>query len=401
MTRFDRDAVLERLTVDQVAETYGIAGRWAGRWLRSRRCPTDHHSTDAFGLSREGKWHCWSCDTGGGDLLSLIALAEGLDCRADFPALLEIAAGIAGVEPEVDFGEAPAPTRRPRAVPPAPPVEPIADRLQAAQRRADWVWNHLKPPVRAIETGRHPYLEERGIRWALLPATAREDVRELGFWTVPGDYEALIGLVGTEPISRTFRAIYSGDQGLAIAVRHIDTGLLCDVRARRYAPAAGAPKILGMPGGLTVDARDFGSSDLVACYGWPHALTGDLVIVVEGWADYLTACLRWPHASVLGAVDAGQYPLVAAFAARYLAERGRGRLVLVAQDDGEREHKSHDGTIEMVPGAADRAVNAASKRAIALLGPESVGWIEARPFGVKDLNDIARAGRLRELPEKP
>src|SRR5678816_2262170 len=99
----DRETVLAHLRPGDVAHHIGIAGTWRGRWLRSRRCATADHSSDAFGLSQEGYWHCWACDTGG-DLLALVAAAENLDLRADFPRVLEIAAAIAGVETSEDWG---------------------------------------------------------------------------------------------------------------------------------------------------------------------------------------------------------------------------------------------------------------------------------------------------------
>lgn len=375
MSRVDKDAVLAQLTPEAVAQQYQIVGRWFGRWMRAKRCPMATHNTDAFGLSRDGKWHCHACDEGGGDLLSLVAAFEGLDCRADFPAVLEVAAAIAGVDVEEDFG---APAARKPAPPkaPAPPAVPLADRLAIAKKRAAMIWARLDSlPARV----------DKALSWRHVAATARtrEDVRLLGFIGAHTEVSNEIYRVAGED-DRTVRAIrniYSGAPGWAIAVRHIETGELVDVRARRFEPAADAPKILGMPGGVTSEA-----GELVACYGWPHELGAATVVVVEGWADYLTAAWRWPRVDVLGAVDAGQYPLVAGFASRYLAERGAGRLVLVAQDDGEGK-------------AADKAVNLASKRSLGLLGPERVTWIEAAQYHVKDLNDIVAAGRASELPE--
>ena len=373
----DKDAVISRLTPDAVAAQYGVLGRWSGRWLRSKRCPASTHGTDAFGLSRDGKWHCHACDEGGGDLLSLVAAFEGLDCRNDFPAVLEVAAAIAGVDVEEDFEAAPRkPTHRPA---PASTIAPLAQRVEVAVARAAWIWNLLDSNLERVR---------RAIGWRgidLTPKTERE-VRLLGFLRQP---------TMDPEMGRVVHRIFASSPGWGIAVRHIEMGALCDVRARRFEPAEGEPKILGMPGSVTVDSRRDGGADLVACYGRPHELGAATVVVAEGWADYLTAAWRWPAADVLGSVDAGQYPLVAGFAARYLAERGGGRLVLVVQDD-TREPDFGEVARE---GAAEKAVNLASKRAIALLGPEAVSWIECARWGVKDLNDIATAGRAGELQE--
>ncbi len=402
----EKDDVLAQLAPEKAAAAYGLDGRWYGRWMRSKRCPQTTHGTDAFAISREGKWHCHGCDIGGGDVLSLIAACEGLDASTGFQEILEIGASLAGIEPEADFGDTAKPLRAPTKRPMAPALPALSQRLTEAYARCEWVWSHLKVPARVLETGRHWYLETRGLRWSEIPDDARINVRDLGFWTVPGDFDQLIKITGESEIpkekrriARTIHSIYSTAVGVAVAVRHVETGRLCDVRARRAEPKEGEPKILGMAGGVTVDARA-GVTDLIACYGMPHSMQRETVVVVEGWADYLTAALRWQKADVLGAVDAGQYPLVAGFAARYLAERGAGRLVLVAQDDPIKEVTNpKTGEVTTMPGAAERAVDAASKRAIALLGPADVSWIEMRQFGAKDLNVLAQAGRLGELPE--
>lgn len=386
--KLDKAEILARLDAATVASHYGIAGRWGGRWLRSRSCGRDHHGTAAMGLAADGKWHCHACDDGG-DLLALVARCEGLDPGADFGRVLEVAAQLAGVDLtlEVEFG-APAPAP-PRKAPPAPPVLELRQRLAVAQPRARWIWERLGPmPAQCLAW--------RAIR--NLPTRAAANVRSLGF-VFP---EAERGRYSRDHLpaeiapdasaARSIWSTYCREPGYALAVRHVETGALVDVRARYYEPKPDAPKILGMLGGVTSDPRRDGGADLVGCYGWPHALEADQLVIVEGWADYLTACERWPRADVLGAVDAGQYPLVASFAARYLAERGDdGLVVLVAQHDANRP----DGS----PGAADRAVNLASKRAIALLGPARVRWIECAAHGTKDLNDIAQAGRLGDLPE--
>jgi hypothetical protein len=109
--------------------------------------------------------------------------------------------------------------------------------------------------------------------------------------------------------------------------------------------------------------------------------------------DYLTGLCLWPEAQILGAVDAGSLNLVVMHAARQLASYPGGKLIIVEQNDG-------------VGAAADRSVNedvnAASKKAIAILGPKRIGWLFcglqenliAGQVGVttKDLNDLVRIG---------
>jgi hypothetical protein len=190
--------------------------------------------------------------------------------------------------------------------------------------------------------------------------------------------------------------------GIAIPVRHVDDGALVDIRIRRYEPREGQPKIIGMLGGVTTGAAEGGRPrQLIGCYGNPHCIDpgpSRTVVVCEGAMDYLTGLCVWPDAQILGAVDAGSLALVAGHAARGLADYPGGRLLIVEQNDG-------------AGAAADRSVNedvnAASKRAISILGPKRVGWLFCGPpAGVppestvpcKDLNDLVRAGvRAQDL----
>lgn len=390
MSNVERDAVLAQLRAEDVAEHLGITGPWRGRWMRSRRCAeVDDHSSDAFGLSREGHWHCWSCDKGG-DLLSLLALGERLDIRADFPRVLEIAAGIAGVElnPDGDiFGTGPV-KPPPRRLPELAPLPPPEVRMERACRRATWAWDHLHDNTRLPEL----YLKQRGLDPAAVFAReeirstpirmqrpsddARQDVRTL-WWTM-----------GTQ----------KGTLSIVVPVRSVGGPGFVDLRARRVEPLEGQPKIMGMVGGLTSLPAERGRARrLVGCYGHPYLVDADLVVVCEGLMDYLTALQLWPNAQVLGAVEAGTLGLVAALAAEALAARDDGsRILIVEQADPPRTLK--DG--RTVPGAADQALNedanAATKMAVRLLrSPRRVGWLYCHAgvgSAIKDLNDLVRAG---------
>jgi hypothetical protein len=191
--------------------------------------------------------------------------------------------------------------------------------------------------------------------------------------------------------------------GLAVPVRHVDTGKMVDIRVRRVEPRADQPKIIGMVGGVTAEAAQMGKPRrLVGCYGNPHAIEISHVVIVEGLPDYLTAIQVFQNAQVLGAVEAGTLALVTAHAARALAGRGGDvQLTIVEQADSERLNKA---TGKMVAGAADAAINedpnAATKVAVRLLGAARVGWLFCESQGdeldgkpVKDLNDLVRIGR--------
>lgn len=362
----DRDKVRAALTAEAVAAHYQMGGTWRGRWMRSKRCPITDHSTDAFGLSRDGLFHCHACDIGG-DLLLLIALAEGKNITTDFGAILELAAAIAGLVEDDDFGGGapPAPAR------PAPPaIPPLKERTELAKRRAAFVWERLADDGRMVAA----YLRDRGLDPAIV--MAREDLRSA---PIRGPWPER----SSDDLDKLRRMFTVG--GMGIPVRSITDGRMVDVRVRRYEPGPDQPKIIGMVGGVCRQ-----DNELAGCYGRPHHVDSDLLVVVEGALDYLTALQIWPDAHILGAVDAGSTPLVAGFAAQCLAERDdKSRLLIVEQFDGERLVNG-----KLVAGAADRAINetcnAATKRMIRLLGPRRLGWLFCEPH--KDLNDLHRAG---------
>jgi hypothetical protein len=191
-----------------------------------------------FGISHDGKWHCWACDTGG-DLLKLIAIGEKLDMRADFPRILEIAAQIAGVDDDESFG-GPGDRPAPKARAPIAPVPPLADRVALAKKRAKWVWSRLhawgdtawkdSPPVVAwgapgrhsaadLYLGRERKLDPNAIR-------LREELRE-----TPMRISIEESCKSAELKSLAF--VFS-TPGVAIPVRCVTTGELVDIRIRRY-----------------------------------------------------------------------------------------------------------------------------------------------------------------------
>jgi hypothetical protein len=391
MTKPDRDTVLAALTPDAVAAHYSITGTWRGRWMRSIRCAQDDHSSEAFGISRQGYWHCHSCDKGG-DLLALVAAGERLDVRADFPAVLAKAAEIAGVAADDPWDPRPPPKARP----PLPQLPPLHERVALAQKRAAWVWGRLALSTmvarrRADGRVRSPgelYLEDRHIDLAAI--SSRDELRESPLRVTP---EQAMRSPEMKTLAYTFSV-----PGVALAVRNVDTGALVDVRIRRLEPRPDQPKIIGMLGGITSAAAEPGRPrQLVGCYGHPHDMPRPMTVLVEGFADYLTALCLWPAAWVLGAVEAGTMGLLAAHAARRIARedrQGDHRLLIVEQVDPEKVRP--DGTVRV--GAADASINedpnAAAKAAIRILGAKRVGWLfcehDVAPSAVKDLNDLVR-----------
>jgi hypothetical protein len=399
--KLDRDEVRAALRAEDVAEHLGIKGRWSGRWMHARRCAETDHNSDAFALARDGMWHCHSCDKGG-DLLALIALGERLNIRDDFGKVLEIAAGIAGIETQSGadmFGLGPLKPDRP-ARPEPPPLPPIRDRIAAAKKRAAWAWDRLWQDDRTVAA----YLRSRGLEPQLV--LAREEIRMSPLRLDPElrrDIEARAEHV-SQDISTLWYTMGTrrGTVSMVVPVRAAAGGAMVDLRARRFDPEPGQPKVIGMVGGVTSAPAERGRArSLVGCYGHPESVDADLVVVVEGLMDYLTALQLWPHSQVLGAVEAGSIDLVAGWAANALAWRdSESRLLIVQQADPQRTLR--DGSV--VPGAADAAINdkpnAAAKVSQLLLTPRRVGWLLCEsdrmlPDGrgvVKDLNDLVVVG---------
>lgn len=376
----DRSAVLASLSVEDVVQHFQIPGRWRGRWLRSRRCPTSDHDTDAFGIATDGHWHCHACNSGG-DLLRLIAVASQLDMKSDFPRVLEIAAEIAGVQEDTFGAPPPKPQRPPIAV-----LPPLQERIALAKRRAAWVWGRLMQHHEFPRSASDGYLSlERGLSAAFL--REREDLRETPL--------RIEGSTQPEDLQRLVRSF--AVPGVALPVRSVDDGQLVDIRIRRFEPRDEQPKIVGMLGGVTVGGSEHGSvPQLVGCYGHPERIDpgfSQLVVVAEGAMDYLSALCLWPDAQSLAAVDAGSIALVARHVALDLATYPGSRMLIVEQNDAPGVHK--DGTARL--GAADRSinedVNAAIKVAIRILGPKRVSVLQCAKYGAyKDLNDLVRAG---------
>ncbi len=306
----DKATVLAQLRAEDVAAHLGITGRWNGRWMRSTRCGEADHGAEAFGISRDGVWHCHACDKGG-DLLRLLSIAEKLDMRSDFPALLAIAASIAGVEDDESFGMAAKPLPKDRA--PIPPVVPLADRVAVAKRRAAWAWSRLCTHDESARPQRDGlsrssadlYLQGRGV-----DSDAIRDREEFRETPLRCTMEEMCAKPELKSLAYLFAA-----PGIAFPVRHAVTGELVDVRVRRYEPRDDQPKIVGMLGGVTSGPAEAGRPrQLVGCYGRPHHIDSDLVVVGEGAMDYATAMTVWPNAHVLCAVSAGELGLVAAHA---------------------------------------------------------------------------------------
>lgn len=124
-----RDALRDPLAV---CEALGLTGEGRGsRWFidgpnRLRvRCPWHEEKTGSCSVTQgpDGtiRVRCFGCGTTG-DVLSLVAVVNGLDVRRDFVRVLDVAAQIAGVAVPVATSSTPSPRRAP-----APRVEHVDD----------------------------------------------------------------------------------------------------------------------------------------------------------------------------------------------------------------------------------------------------------------------------------
>lgn len=399
MSGADRDLVVSHLRVGDVLNHLDIRGEWRSHWLRSRSCAETRHDSFAFGVSRDGHWHCWSCDKGG-DLLALLALGKGLDIRADFPQVLDEGAALAGVDLGKDF--LPPAKPAPRARPPEPQLPPLADRIARAKRRAAWAWERLFDDGSLPET----YLRYRGLDPAAV--LARETVKATPL-RLGDDLRHKLATGGaTEDMATLWATMGTrrGTYAIVVPVRCVDGLGFVDLRCRRVEPLGDQPKVIGMVGNVTVAPAEQGKTrQLIGCYGDPSSIDSDLVVLTEGLMDYLTALQLFPNAQVLGAPDAGSLGILARHAAAALAARdNESRLLIVEQADPPRLNKA---TGKMIAGSADQAINedpnAATKAAVRLMRSTSrVGWLYCRlqlsngedvlldGKPVKDLNDLIR-----------
>lgn len=348
--RLDRDVVLAALRPEDVIATYNIQGRRQGDELRTGVCPSCGPRTrkDAVSINLvSGRWLCLPHGCAGA-LLELIAGVNQLDVRRDFPRVLEMAAGIAGVTPDADPAEAKRVLER-RAAEERAMEEARARRQESAMCVAGQVWRDL----RRLHAEGHRYLAiERGL-----------DADDL--------------------IARDL--VRFGDAGDVYVALWSSTGTIRNLVRRRL---RGDPKVLGWPACPT-------SGTLVGCVGGIGR--GATVVITEGVIDTLTACLAWPDALVLGAHGAAELPTIAKVIAPRVAQLG-GELLICAHNDPPRK----DGQPGVGQERGDEAMAIAIEAGLVMSRPggEPVTRVHAVGFGPhKDLNDAYRTG-WRPAPQR-
>ncbi len=138
-------------------------------------CPWHSESSPSCNLEQKGGYlvaHCQACK-GGGDVLSLLAAVEGLDAKAQFPAVLERAAELAGVELQPRSG--PRLVRKPRM-----PGDDLREaRLEVGKLRREV--DHLRGLLEEVAVER---IMERGI-WRGMLDGAHEALEEARILAAP------------------------------------------------------------------------------------------------------------------------------------------------------------------------------------------------------------------------
>jgi hypothetical protein len=231
------------------------------------RCPAHEEQTPSCSV-RVGPdgtiaAKCHACGWSG-DALTLIAIARGLDVKADFRAVLEQAAEIAGRLDLLDADVAPSPARKPPPAPKPPPTYP--PRAEVSSLLESCV------PVTADEAVRL-YLEGRSLD------AERVDALGLG-QALPVDATAPAWARYGRPWTIT------GHRLMFAVVDH--TGEVRSVRAGRVVDGAGQKRVA---------PKEYSIGGLVLANEQARAMlrgegAHDRVVVVEGEPDWLTWATR-------------------------------------------------------------------------------------------------------------
>ncbi len=265
-----------------------------GGWLI--RCPWHEERTPSCSvrLGPDGTIavKCHGCDHGG-DALSLVAVARGLDLRADFRQVLAEGARLGGLWHVVDAiegrdgrgPEAPSPRPAPR---PPPPREP--PREWPPRGDVEALWGACGPVEPDTEIAEH--LRGRGIDPGVVDAL--ELARAM---PTSGALPRWARYRGAGEESRSWREL-----GYRLLVPMFDAaGEMRSVRAWRVRPGDG-PKRLppsGHKASELVMADDFGRAMLAG------QRTPEAVAIVEGEPDFVARCTvtHDPKVAVLGIVS--------------------------------------------------------------------------------------------------
>lgn len=306
--RIEADAVRAALTGGMVLDVYAPEARGRGGRTQSlRECPQckRRQRRIACKVDRDtGRWIHHSGPGGAavckGDALDLVAAFEGLDARRDFQRVLELAARIASVKPDIDSAE--------------------LARIQAQHRAAREARDRRAAKERARGEAKVP---------ALWEALDRRHLRGERHLTGRGLDPAELRRRGD--VVRFYR-----DGSSAVLIHDLETGAPINIIRRQIDRE---PKILSLDLGNVL-----GADDVVSTFSTLGTLAGrvtdidpdgvDVAVLVEGMTDSLAALLAFPTCAIVGANGWRMMPrIAAAIAPRLVAARG---WLLVAVDDDEQ-----------------------------------------------------------------
>jgi hypothetical protein len=252
------------------------------------RCPWHDDGTPSCSLTigTHGtlRAKCFACGAAG-DVLALVAVRYGLDCRRDFPAVLLATAEVGGLHQLADELRGTA-ERVERPLPPLPEPAPARDYPPTAEVLALW---QAALPVADIE----PCAVALGLR---------------GLFPGP---ELARALAGTLPRWARYQGRSWLESGHRVALPVYDpAGELRSVRAWQIQRDADGPRRLP-PAGHRASELVLANAGAVTVLRAPAAPVR--LLIAEGESDYLSLCERYPGAAVLGVFSGGWTP---GFAAR-------------------------------------------------------------------------------------
>ncbi|MBA3391132.1 MAG: hypothetical protein H0T89_00730 [Deltaproteobacteria bacterium] len=324
----------------------GVKYQRRGDELRTKICPTcGPRNRDAVCIAADhGAWvdQAHGCK---GDIFALVAGYAGLDIKRDYPAVLKLAAQIAGVS-----DDGPDPDR--------------ARRIDEQRRRAEECERQARAERAAV-------VATMPARWASLD---RGNPAGESYLLARGiDPAALRGR------GDVVRFAPNGDP--AVALRDLETGAIVGIQYRRL---TGDTKLIAERGSQLAGSALFGRLDDID----PEGV--DVAIIVEGLADTLAACLAFPTVAVFGAPGASQIARIASAVAPRIAA-ARGWLLLVVDNDAAGTDNASDAIVE--------AVRAGLSLADAEAGLDGASTIRLVDIGSHhDLADAYAAGWRHEWP---
>jgi hypothetical protein len=284
----------------RVAKALGLKVQQDGGSYVLVLCPVHAEKNASCSLyKRQGqlKAKCRGCQWRG-DVLDLIAAAEGLDGRSGFREVLARACELAGMSDQAEAlrGGRRAPTRRPRPV-----LTPEPERDYPLPAEVSGFWSACIPVTE--DPAVKELLSGRGISPETVAAS--DLARVLHVDTHPSDIPSWAKFRGRAPVSRTWTK--TGHR-LILPAYDADGGMR-SVRAWLVTGEPGQPK--------RVPPAGHRASELVVANRVAVAMlrgegTASRVVVVEGEPDFLARSVLSPGDAVLGVMSGSWSPELAA-----------------------------------------------------------------------------------------